>query len=369
MGADPAEGVRIDLDNADDRIVCPVRAAGLGRFFSLWERAIGGACFVGTDLRGAGWLAAAPPGHTRPGFWAAGARIPFTCPRGGTMLEQTPQERNDRPAHGMQSLPPGSGGGAPVTTFLACLGGLLGLVVGSFLNVVTYRIPLGRSVVRPRSSCPACGHEIRAGDNVPVLSWLLLRGHCRDCGVAISLRYPLVEAGTAAALAGLALLVGASWALPGYWWAAGTAIALTLTDLDYRRIPDRILLPGIVGTAALLALGSFVEGDPWAVLRTLAGGAAYFGLLLLVALAARGGFGFGDVKLGFLLGLVLAHRSWSALLVGAFAAFALGGLAAVALLAARRVRRKDAIPFGPAMVAGAGLGLVLGDAVARWYLG
>ncbi|HUU61555.1 MAG TPA: prepilin peptidase [Acidimicrobiia bacterium] len=252
---------------------------------------------------------------------------------------------------------------------LACLGGLLGLVVGSFLNVVAYRVPLGRSVIRPPSSCPACGHEIRAGDNVPVLSWVRLRGRCRDCGAAISLRYPLVEAGTAAAFAGLALLIGASWVLPGYWWAAGAAIALTLTDLDCRRIPDRILVPGIVGSGALLALGSFLEGDFWAVLRALAGGAAYFGLLLLVALAARGGFGFGDVKLGFLLGLVLAHRSWGTLLVGAFAGFAVGGLAAVALLAARRVRRKDAIPFGPAMVVGAGLALVFGEAVARWYLG
>ena len=256
-----------------------------------------------------------------------------------------------------------------MTTVVACLGGLLGLVVGSFLNVVAYRIPLGRSVVRPRSSCPACGHEIRAGDNVPVLSWLLLRGHCRDCGAAISLRYPLVEAGTAAAFVGLALLVGASWALPGYWWAAAAAIALTLTDLDHRRIPDRILVPGIIGAAAFLTLGSLLDGDPWALLRALAGGAAYFGVLLLVALVARGGFGFGDVKLGALLGLVLAHRSWSVLLVGAFAAFALGGLAGVVLLAARRVSRKDAIPFGPAMVAGAGLALALGDTIARWYLG
>jgi leader peptidase (prepilin peptidase) / N-methyltransferase len=256
-----------------------------------------------------------------------------------------------------------------MTPMLVAAGVVAGLLVGSFVNVVAYRVPRGLSVVRPRSACPACGHEIRARDNLPVVSWVLLRGRCRDCGGPISRRYPLVETGTAAAFAGLAALVGATWMLPGYWWAAGAAIALTLTDLDYRRIPDRILVPGIVGSGVLLALGSLLEGDPWAILRALAGGAAYFGLLLLVALAARGGFGFGDVKLGLLLGLVLAHHSWSALLVGAFAAFALGGLAAVALLAARRVRRKDAIPFGPAMVAGAGLALAVGDAVARWYLG
>jgi leader peptidase (prepilin peptidase)/N-methyltransferase len=255
-----------------------------------------------------------------------------------------------------------------VITALACLGGLLGLVVGSFLNVLAYRIPRGQRVVRGHSSCPACGHEVRAGDNLPVLSWLFLRGRCRDCGTAISVRYPLVEVGTAAAFAGLALLVGKSWALPGYWWAAAAAIALTLTDLDHRRIPDRILVPGILGSGLLLMLGSMVDGDPWAILRGLAGGAAYFGLLLLVAVAARGGFGFGDVKLGFLLGLVLAYRSWAALLVGAFAAFALGGLAAVGLLAARRVGRKDAIPFGPAMTIGAALALACAGLIAHWYL-
>jgi leader peptidase (prepilin peptidase)/N-methyltransferase len=252
---------------------------------------------------------------------------------------------------------------------LACVGGLLGLVAGSLLNVVADRVPLGHRVIPPRATCPACGHAGRVGDQVPVLSWLLRRGRCRDCGAVISARYPLVETVTAAVFAGVVFLVGASWALPGLWWAAGAAIALTLTDLDHRRIPDRILVPGIAGAGVLLAAGAFLEGEPWAIVRGLAGGFAYFGLLLLVALAARGGFGFGDVKLGFLLGLVLAYRSWGTLIVGAFAAFALGGLVAVALLIARRVGRKDSIPFGPAMVAGAALALAFGEAVIRWYLG
>ncbi|MBM3696506.1 MAG: prepilin peptidase [Actinobacteria bacterium] len=256
-----------------------------------------------------------------------------------------------------------------MTGALVALGVVVGLVAGSFVNVVVYRVPRGGSVIRPRSACPGCGHEIRFRDNVPVLSWLLLRGRCRDCRTGISLRYPLVEAGTAAGFAGLALLLGASWALPGYWWAAGVAIALTLTDLDVRRIPDRILLPGAVMTAVLLGLGATGDGEPMAAVRAAGGGAAYFGLLLVVALAARGGFGFGDVKLGVLLGMVLAYRSWGVLAVGAFASFALGGLAAIALLATRRAKRKDAIPFGPAMVAGAALALVWGEAVVRWYAG
>ena len=256
-----------------------------------------------------------------------------------------------------------------MTRELVLGGAVIGLMAGSFINVVAYRVPLGKSVVRPRSACPGCGHEIRPRDNVPVLSWLLLRGRCRDCGSGISLRYPLVEAGTAAAFAALAFLVGASWALPGYWWAAGVALALTLTDLDVRRIPDRILGPGVVVTAVLLAAGAFGDGEPMAVVRALAGGGAYFALLLAVALAARGGFGFGDVKLGFLLGMVLAYRSWGVLAVGAFGAFAVGGLAAVGLLLAGRAKRKDAIPFGPAMVAGAGVALAWGEAIVRWYLG
>lgn len=256
-----------------------------------------------------------------------------------------------------------------MTTFLACLGGVVGLVAGAFLNLLAERVPLGRVVMGPRSACPACGRRVGPADGLPIVSWLRRRGRCDDCGAAVSLRYPLVEVATAATFAGLALLVGADWALPGYWWAAGAAIALTLTDLDHRRIPDRILVPGAVGAAALLTAGSLLEGDPGAVVRALAGGAAYFGLLLLVALAARGGFGFGDVKLGFLLGLVLAYRSWAVLLVGVFAAFAVGGLAAAVLLAARRVHRKDAIPFGPALVAGAALALAFGEAIGRWYVG
>jgi leader peptidase (prepilin peptidase)/N-methyltransferase len=252
---------------------------------------------------------------------------------------------------------------------LAVVGGVVGLIGGSFVNVVAYRIPRGLSVVRPRSACPGCGHQIRGRDNVPVLSWILLRGRCRDCGSGISVRYPLVEAGTALAFSQLAVLLGASWALPGYWWAAGVAIALTLTDLDVRRIPDRILGPGVVATAVLLTAGALADGEPMALVRALGGGAAYFGLLLIVALAARGGFGFGDVKLGFLLGMVLGFRSWGVLVVGVFGAFAVGGLVAGGLLVTRRAKRKDAIPFGPAMVVGAGLALAFGEAIARWYLG
>ncbi len=255
------------------------------------------------------------------------------------------------------------------TTMLAIIGGLFGLIVGSFLNVVAYRVPRGMSVVRPRSACPGCEAPIPARDNIPVVSWVLLRGKCRDCREPISARYPAVEAGTALTFASVAAIVGPRAVLPAYWWAAAVAIALTLTDLDLRRIPNRILYPGTAVAVVLVVAGSLIDGDGFAAARALGGAAAYFSLLFVIALAARGGFGFGDVKLAFLLGLMLAHLSWAVLAVGVFAGFFLGGAAALVLLVARRAARGDAIPFGPAMVGGAFLAVAVGERVATWYLG
>jgi leader peptidase (prepilin peptidase)/N-methyltransferase len=255
------------------------------------------------------------------------------------------------------------------TAALGIVGGVLGLVAGSFLNVVAHRVPEGRSVVRPGSACPACGSAIRPQDNIPVLSWLVLRGRCRHCGSAIPVRYPLVEAGTAAVFAATAFVVGARAVLPAYWWAAAVAIVLAVVDLDTKRIPNRILYPGTVVGAVLLAAGALVDGEPAALLRALGGGVGYFALLLAVAVAARGGFGFGDVKLGFLLGVFLAYLSWGTLAVGIFGAFLVGGLAALGLLVVRRVGRRDAIPFGPAMVVGAFAAAAWGPQIAAWYLG
>jgi leader peptidase (prepilin peptidase)/N-methyltransferase len=249
------------------------------------------------------------------------------------------------------------------------LGGIVGLVAGSFLNVVAYRIPAGKSVVAPRSACPACGHEIRPRDNVPVVSWLVLRGRCRDCGAPISVRYPVVEAATAVLWVLAAVVLGSVWVLPAYWWFIGVTVALTLTDLDHKLIPNRILFPGTAAAVVLLAAGALLDGESGALLRAVAGGAAYFAGLFVFALAARGGFGFGDVKLSFLLGLFLAYRGWDVLAVGVFLAFVLGGLFSVGLLVARRMGRRDTIPFGPFLVLGAYLGIAFGSAVFDWYAG
>jgi leader peptidase (prepilin peptidase)/N-methyltransferase len=157
--------------------------------------------------------------------------------------------------------------------------------------------------------------------------------------------------------------------LAAYLLFAGTTMVLVLTDLDHKRIPNRILYPGIVMGVLLLTVGAVTDGTISQVPRGLAGAGIYFGLLLVIALVARGGFGMGDVKLAVLLGLFLAFRSWDTLWSGIFLAFLIGGVVSLLLLISRRKGRKDAIPFGPALVGGAWVALAWGDALVAWYLG
>jgi leader peptidase (prepilin peptidase)/N-methyltransferase len=256
-----------------------------------------------------------------------------------------------------------------VAGVLTVCAGIFGLIIGSFINVVAYRIPLGRSVVSPPSACPTCGAHIRPGDNVPVISWLLLRGRCRDCGARISARYPIVEAVTGASFAATAWYIGVQWVLVPYLWFVGVTIALTLTDLDHQRIPNRILYPSTAVGAVLLAGAAIGDGHAVWFVRAMEGGVAYFALLFIIALAARGGFGMGDVKLAFLLGLFLAYVSWGTLVVGVFAAFVVGGVVAMVLLITKVRGRKDPIAFGPALVAGAWVAVPFAERLLAWYLG
>lgn len=243
------------------------------------------------------------------------------------------------------------------------------MLIGSFLNVVVYRIPAGISIVKPPSACPRCGAEIRARDNIPVVSWLLLRGRCRACGEPISVRYPLVEVACGGLFGATAAILGWTWLLPAYLWFAALTLTLGIIDLDVKRIPNRVLYPGTGVAVVLVVAGGLVEGSGGAVVRALAGGAAYFSALLVVALVARGGFGMGDVKLAFLLGVFAAYRSWGSLVVAVFGGFVLGGLAAIVLLVARRAGRRDLIPFGPALVVGAWVAIAAGEPIVSWYLG
>lgn len=259
-----------------------------------------------------------------------------------------------------------------MTSLLTTLTALLGLVIGSFLNVVVWRVPRGESIVAPPSACPRCGHPIRARDNVPVVSWLLLRGRCRDCGEPIAARYPLVEACTGAAFALCAWAVGPTWRLPAMLYLVAVGIALALIDLDVHRLPDPIVLPSYGAALALLALASWNPGgaSDWpAFLRAVIGCAVLFAVYFLIVLVYPAGMGFGDVKLAGVLGLYLGWAGWGALALGWFAAFLLGGFFSIGLLITGRANRRSGVPFGPWMIAGAFLGLVAGAPVLSWYLG
>ena len=187
-----------------------------------------------------------------------------------------------------------------VTVVLAVL---FGLLIGSFLNVVIHRVPRGESVVSPPSACPGCGRRIRSRDNVPVLSWLLLRGRCRDCGEPISARYPLVEAGTAALFGVLALRFATDWVLPAYLYLAAVGVALAMIDLDVKRLPDALTLPSYPVALALLAVGSAAGSPSGDLLRAVLDGAVMFAVYFAMCFAYPPGMSFGDVKLSGVLGL------------------------------------------------------------------
>lgn len=237
---------------------------------------------------------------------------------------------------------------------------LFGLAIGSFLNVVIARVPTGRSIVRPPSTCPGCGALLAWHDNIPVLSFLVLRGRCRTCGMPISWRYPIVEAVTAAALVAAYVAFGPTADFVAAGLLLPALIAITAIDLQHQLIPDVITLPGIlVGLAANIATGRMSWVEP--VIGTLLGG----GLFLVIILASGGGMGGGDLKLGGMLG---AFLGWKVLLFALFTAVVLGGAVALALLASGLRRRKDAIPFGPFLATGGAVALFWGERVVGWYL-
>lgn len=250
--------------------------------------------------------------------------------------------------------------------------GLFGLLIGSFLNVVIWRVPRDESVVRPGSACPGCGAPIRPRHNLPVLSWLLLRGRARCCGMPIRARYPMVELATGGAFAAVAAwaLVGplSGWALPAFWYFAAISIALAVIDLDVHRLPDKIVLPSYPVVAALLLLPVVLDRDGSALIRVAVGGVALWLFYFLLVVIYPAGMGGGDVKLAGLLGMYLGWLGYRELVVGAAAGFALGGVLSVLLLATGVVTRKTLVPYGPFMLVGAWLAVAVADPVSDWYL-
>lgn len=238
---------------------------------------------------------------------------------------------------------------------------LVGTMVGSFLNVVVTRLPRKESLVAPGSHCRECGAPIRWCDNVPLLSFLWLRGRCRNCGSPIGWRYPAVEAATGAVFAVSAVRFGATLELLPALLFLSALVAITAIDLEHQLIPDVITVPGIV---AGLLISPALSPLPWAdaLLGALLGGGIFF----LIILLSRGGMGGGDMKLAAMMG---AFLGWKLALVALFLGVFLGGGVAVALLVSGRRGRKDPVPFGPFLAAGSALSLFWGERLLRWYLG
>jgi leader peptidase (prepilin peptidase) / N-methyltransferase len=238
---------------------------------------------------------------------------------------------------------------------------IVGAVVGSFLNVVAYRVPRGESLVKPGSHCPGCGVAIKPYDNLPVIGWLLLRGRCRACRAPISARYPITEALTAALAVAVVLLRHSVHDI-----ALGLVLVLILVpiamiDLDHRIVPNKITLP-----AAVAALGIGLATRPSGVPDQLLAGAAAGGFLLVFALAYPRGMGMGDVKLAGVLGLFLGASVAVALLVGVLAGTVVGGTIMARVGVAQG--RKTAVPFGPFLAFGGVVALLAGPSILHWYL-
>lgn len=250
--------------------------------------------------------------------------------------------------------------GAPFVTVV----GLLGLLVGSFLNVCIYRLPIGRSVVGGRSACPACGRRIPAWENVPVLSWLLLRGRCAGCGGPISIRYPTIELTTAIVFAMGAAVFGPSWLLASRLVFACAMIVLFAIDLEHRILPNVITLPGIA--AGLLSSTFLPPGLTSALIGASVCALALWGMGELVSrVLGKDALGFGDVKMMAMMG---AFLGWEQTLVALFLASLLGSVIGLGIVAVTG-NRDYQIPLGSFLAVGGLVAAVAGEPIVTWYAG
>lgn len=251
-----------------------------------------------------------------------------------------------------------------MTALLVVIAAVYGLLVGSFLNAWAWRLAHHESISRGRSHCPACGHQIRGYDNIPVVSWLLLRGRCRDCGAPISWRYPAGEALTAAIFVALVLKDGLDWVLVPHLLFVSALILVSQVDLESRIIPDVIILPVAAAGVPLMIL--FGGGSWWVWPAAGLGAAGFLFLISEVYYRVRHveGMGFGDVKLALCMGIYLGAAVVPALFIG----FLSGAVIGVIMVAARRGDGKTAIPFGPFLAAGAAVALFAGTPLIDAYL-
>jgi leader peptidase (prepilin peptidase)/N-methyltransferase len=241
--------------------------------------------------------------------------------------------------------------------------GLLGLAIGSFLNVVIYRIPRDESIVTPRSRCPSCAAPIKEYDNIPVLSWVLLRGKCRHCHAPISPRYLVVELATGVLFGGLAARMGYAWELPAFLVFLAALLALSCIDLELLILPKKIVYPSLLLVTLLLALASGATHD-WNRLGVGAiCAAAWFAFFFAMNFASPRILGFGDVRLAPLLGLALGWLGWRYVVLGFFAANFIGLVIGVVLIASRRMKRDQPIPYGIFLAAGAAFAIYAGPEI------
>jgi leader peptidase (prepilin peptidase)/N-methyltransferase len=242
---------------------------------------------------------------------------------------------------------------------------IAGLLIGSFLNVVIARVPAGRSLVRPGSACPGCGAAIAWYDNVPIASFVALRGRCRACAMRIPWHYPLVEAVTGALFGAAAFAFGPTREAVAASALLAALVAITMIDLEHQIIPDVISLPGILaGFLANLATGHVSWMD--SLLGIAIGGGVFLTIALVGSwLAGQDAMGGGDIKLAAMLG---AFLGWKVLLFSLFVSAMGGGILAAALMATRLRGRKDPLPFGPFLATGGAIGLFWGERMVRWYL-
>lgn len=244
-----------------------------------------------------------------------------------------------------------------------------GLVIGSFLNVVIYRVPAGMSIVAPGSACPECNSPVSPRDNIPVVSWLILKGRCRNCHAPISVRYPIIEALTGLLFCLTALRIGASWSLPAELVFVAGLIALAAVDMERYLLPRAIVYP----TAGLVILGLLVAagmGDHWRRLGiAVACAAVSFAFFFAINFVRPAWMGFGDVRLAGLIGLTLGWLGAWYVVVGFMAANLLGALFGIGLMAAGRATRRTALPYGVFLAGGSVLAILVGGQVIHWYHG
>ena len=247
-----------------------------------------------------------------------------------------------------------------VLAILIVICGVFGLAVGSFLNVVIYRVPRDESIVSPRSRCPNCGNAIRERDNVPVLSWILLKGRCRDCKTPISIRYPMVELAGGVLFAGAAAREGYDWDLPAILVLLASLLALAFIDAELLVLPKKIVYPTLLLVASLLILDSIMTGQWHRLLIASLCGLGWFAVFFLLNLASPRLLGFGDVRLAAVLGLGLGWLGVRYVLLGFFAANFIGAVIGLTLIASKRMSKSQQIPYGVFLALGTALAIYAG---------